>query len=181
MSKPLSDRVRSRIGSTLISDYGSAETSCVAAAPLSAIDSICKAAGYVASGMVVEIVDDNDRPVPAGQEGIVRIRGDYAATGYINDVEASEEFSHGNRFYPGDLGSVTPESLLIISGRRTSVLNLGGEKIKLDNRRCDRLFQRGSRRCRYRSGESIRRRRGLGCNCSAPADQRRSIAATLSK
>jgi acyl-CoA synthetase (AMP-forming)/AMP-acid ligase II len=32
-------------------------------------------------------------------------------------------------FYPGDVGSLTPENLLIISGRQNNILNLGGEKI----------------------------------------------------
>jgi len=130
MSKSLSDRVRSRIASNLICDYGSAETSCVAAAPVSALEGVFGAVGYVTPGMSVEIVDDSARRLPRGREGAVRIRGDYAATEYVNDAEASQQFFRDGWFYPGDLGSVTPEGLLIISGRQSSVLNLGGEKVK---------------------------------------------------
>ena len=130
ISKFLSDRARSRIGSNLISDYGSAETSCVAAAPVSAIEGVPGAVGYITPGMAVEIVDDSGRPLPTGKEGLVRIRGDYMATEYVNDPEASRRFFRDGWFYPGDLGSLTREGLLIISGRQTSILNLGGEKIK---------------------------------------------------
>jgi len=130
LSKSLSERVRSRIGSTLISDYGSAETSCVAAAPVSAIENIAGAVGYVTPGIIVEIVDDADRLLPTGEEGIVRIRGDYAATEYVNDPEATRRFFRNGWFYPGDLGSTTRDGALIITGRQTSILNLGGEKIK---------------------------------------------------
>ena len=132
ISKFLSERARSRIGSNLISDYGSAEMSCVAAAPVSAIESVPGAVGYITPGMAVEIVDDGGRPLPTGKEGLVRIRGDYMATEYVNDPEASRRFFRDGWFYPGDLGSLTREELLIISGRQTSILIFGGEKIKLE-------------------------------------------------
>jgi acyl-coenzyme A synthetase/AMP-(fatty) acid ligase len=130
LSKFLSDRVRGRIGSNLISDYGSAETSCTAAAPISAIESFPGAVGYVTPGMTIEIIDEGDRPLPTGAEGLVRIRGDYMASEYVNDEETSRQFFRNGWFYPGDLGSITREGLLIISGRQKSILNVGGEKIK---------------------------------------------------
>ncbi len=129
MTNALKARVRGRIGSNLICDYGSAETSCVASAPMSALDAVPGAVGYVTPGMTVEIVDESDRPLGRGQQGIVRIRGDYAATGYVNDAAASARLFRGGWFYPGDLGSLTQDGLLVISGRQSSVLNLGGEKI----------------------------------------------------
>lgn len=130
LSKSLSQRVRNRIGTILISDYGSAETSCVATAPVSAIENIAGAVGYVTPGMIVEIVDDEGQRLPAGEEGIVRIRGDYAATEYVNDPEATRRFFRDGWFYPGDLGTLTRDGMLIVTGRQTSILNLGGEKIK---------------------------------------------------
>jgi acyl-coenzyme A synthetase/AMP-(fatty) acid ligase len=129
LSKSLSDRVRSRIGSKLICDYGSAETSCVASAPVSMLEGTPGAVGFVTPGMSVEIVDNSGRNLSAGQEGLVRIRGDYVAQKYVNDEEASQHFFRDGWFYPGDLGSMTTDGFLIISGRQTSVLNLGGEKI----------------------------------------------------
>jgi acyl-coenzyme A synthetase/AMP-(fatty) acid ligase len=130
ISKFLSDRARSRIGSNLISDYGSAETSCVATAPVSAIENVAGAVGYITPGMAVEIVDDGGHPLPTGREGLVRIRGDYMASEYVNDPEASHRFFRDGWFYPGDLGLLTREGALIISGRQTAILNLGGEKVK---------------------------------------------------
>jgi acyl-CoA synthetase (AMP-forming)/AMP-acid ligase II len=68
--------------------------------------------------------------LPAGAEGIVRIRGPYNVTSYSGDAEESARtFRHG-WFYPGDLGRLTRNQLLAISGREKSVMNLGGDKIK---------------------------------------------------
>ena len=129
LSDVLLERVRSRLGPRIIMDYGSAETSCVASAPVSLLEEVPGAVDIVTPGMMVEIVDANDRPVGAGQEGIVRIRGDYAASAYVGDVSASGQAFRDGWFYPGDLGSLTADGLLVISGRQSSVLNLGGEKI----------------------------------------------------
>ena len=87
LSDVLLDRVRSRLGSRVIMDYGSAETSCVASAPVDLLEETHGAVGVVTPGMTVEIVDENDRLAEAAQEGIVRIRGDYAAREYLGDTK----------------------------------------------------------------------------------------------
>jgi len=130
LSKSLSDRVRARFGPNLICDYGSAETSCAAAADARALEHIPGAVGYVTPGMMIQIVDDKDRELPIGREGLVRIRGDYIADGYFGDPEASAEFFRGGWFYPGDIGSLSRDKMLIISGRKKTILNVAGEKIK---------------------------------------------------
>lgn len=87
------------------------------------------AAGYVTPGARIEIVDETDRPVPAGTDGIVRIASEFAVDRYIDDpIESAKVFRNG-WFYPGDLGSLTPDNLLVISGRLNNILNIGGEKI----------------------------------------------------
>jgi acyl-coenzyme A synthetase/AMP-(fatty) acid ligase len=130
MSKPLSERVRTRLGPNLINDYGSAETSCVAAADVRAMENVSGAVGYIAPGMTVQIVDENNRMLAAGQEGLIRIRGDTVAERYFGDPKASAEFFRDGWFYPGDIGFLTDEGMLIISGRQRTILNVSGDKIK---------------------------------------------------
>ena len=129
LSSGLAERVGSRMGSNMVAAYGSAETSLVASAPAYAIHDVPGAVGYVTPGMSVEIVDETDRPMPAGQSGLVRIRGDYMVPGYFNETQSSSRIFRDGWFYPGDIGSLTADGVLIISGRQTAVLNLGGEKI----------------------------------------------------
>jgi acyl-CoA synthetase (AMP-forming)/AMP-acid ligase II len=83
----------------------------------------------VTPGVRFEIVDEADRALPAGSEGIVRIRSEFAVDRYIDDpVESALVFRDG-WFYPGDIGALTADDLLIVSGRQNSVLNAGGGKL----------------------------------------------------
>jgi acyl-coenzyme A synthetase/AMP-(fatty) acid ligase len=130
LSKALSDRVRARMCTNLISSYGSTETSIVATAPAAITASIPGAVGYVTPGVTVEIVDANGQALAPTKEGIVRIRSEYNADCYLGDPEESEKSFRDGWFYPGDLGYLTAEKLLVISGRERAVLNLGGDKVK---------------------------------------------------
>ena len=47
----------------------------------------------------------------------------------MNDDTASRDVFRDGWFYPGDMGTVTQDGMLIIGGREKSVLNLGGDKI----------------------------------------------------
>jgi acyl-CoA synthetase (AMP-forming)/AMP-acid ligase II len=129
LSNRLAESVGTRMGSNVVAAYGSAEASLVASAPAHAIRDTAGAVGYVTPGMRVEIVDDSDRPVPPGKSGIVRIRGDHVVSGYFNEMQSPSQIFRDGWFYPGDIGSLTAEGMLVISGRHKAVLNLGGEKI----------------------------------------------------
>jgi acyl-coenzyme A synthetase/AMP-(fatty) acid ligase len=129
ISRALADRVRSRICSNLVTFYGATEVHGIAAATVQAIEGISGAVGYVLPWMAIEAVDQSGRPLPRGQEGLLRIRGPFSIAGYMGDAAASGDVFRDGWFYPGDLGTVTPEGLLIIGGREKSVLNLGGDKI----------------------------------------------------
>jgi acyl-coenzyme A synthetase/AMP-(fatty) acid ligase len=125
----LVDRARPRICAHLITGYGSTETAMSATAPAHRISNIHGAAGYVTPGMRIEIVDEMDRALPAGTEGIVRIFSEYAIDRYVDDaIESAKVFRNGY-FYPGDLGRLTADNLLVISGRQNDVLNAGGGKM----------------------------------------------------
>ena len=129
LPRPLLERVRPRLCSHLITGYGSTETAMSATAPAHRIAQIPGAAGYVTPGMRIEIVDEMDRAVPPGTEGIVRISSEFGVDRYVDDpVESAEVFRDG-WFYPGDLGSLTGDGLLVISGRQNAVLNSGGGKL----------------------------------------------------
>jgi acyl-CoA synthetase (AMP-forming)/AMP-acid ligase II len=129
LPRPLLERVRPRLCSHLITGYGSTETAMSATAPAHRIAHIPGAAGYVTPGVRIEIVDEMDRAVPTGVEGIVRVSSEFGIDGYMDDPAESAQVFRDGWFYPGDLGSLTSEKLLIISGRQNDVLNAGGGKM----------------------------------------------------
>ncbi|MDR3513931.1 MAG: fatty acid--CoA ligase family protein [Caulobacteraceae bacterium] len=82
----------------------------------------------VCEGIEVQIVDDNDQPLPAGQTGVVRMRTT-GVEGYLGDPQTSAAFFRGGFFYPGDLGVLREDGRLSLQGRVTDVINVGGDKI----------------------------------------------------
>jgi acyl-CoA synthetase (AMP-forming)/AMP-acid ligase II len=129
LSRSLSERLRSRICSHLIAAYGSTETSMSAVAYAHEIAEVPRAVGFVTSGVVVQIVDSSGTPVPPGQDGSLRVRSEYSVDGYFGNPEESSKVFRNGWFYPGDLGTLNADGLLVISGREQTVLNLGGSKI----------------------------------------------------
>ena len=129
LPRPLVERVRPRLCKHLITGYGSTETAMSATAPAHEIAHIDGAAGYVTPGMRIEIVDEKDRPLSRGTEGIVRVSSEFGIDRYIDDPAESAKVFRNGWFYPGDLGSLTADNLLIILGRQNDVLNAGGGKM----------------------------------------------------
>jgi acyl-coenzyme A synthetase/AMP-(fatty) acid ligase len=86
LPKPLVDRVWPRLCRNLVTVYGATETGSAVTAPAPDISGIPGAAGYPVPGVRVEIVDADDKPVPAGSEGIVRIASEYGVDRYIDDA-----------------------------------------------------------------------------------------------
>ena len=129
LSRSLSDRLRSRICSHLIAAYGSTEASMTAVAHAHEIAPVPRAVGFVTPGVAVEIVDSSETLLPPGQVGRLRVRSEYAVNAYLGDTEESKRVFRDGWFYPGDLGSLDADGLLVITGREQAMLNLGGDKI----------------------------------------------------
>jgi acyl-CoA synthetase (AMP-forming)/AMP-acid ligase II len=77
-------------------------------------------------GVEVEVVDDEDRPLPADAVGRIRYRGPGVATGYHLDPEASVERFRDGWFYPGDLAAIDADGFVCLRGRREDVIIRGG-------------------------------------------------------
>jgi len=78
-------------------------------------------------GIQLQIVDDDGEPVPAGESGDVRYRGPGLASGY-SAPDAEESFRAG-WFYPGDRGWLTEAGTLVLDGRTSEIVNVGGVKV----------------------------------------------------
>jgi acyl-CoA synthetase (AMP-forming)/AMP-acid ligase II len=77
----------------------------------------------------VEIVDEDDRPLPAGRLGLVRIRVIDGASGYLGDAAVSRTFFRDGCFYPGDLAVAAPDGRIALQGRATEVIHVDGGKV----------------------------------------------------
>lgn len=129
LDKRLLQRARAHLCHDLCSIYGSTEYATVAVAPSELLEEIDGVAGYVIGGATVEIVDDDGRVLPVGEQGRVRTRGISAAEGYVDGTLNRMQAFPKEGFCLGDLGFMTPQHYLVISGRENAVINLGGDKI----------------------------------------------------
>lgn len=93
--------------------YGQTEMSSLATA-LGPEDQIRKAgsAGRPALNVETCIVDDQDRPLPAGEVGEIVHRSPHATVGYLGRPEKTAEAFSGGWFHSGDLGYLDDEGYL---------------------------------------------------------------------
>lgn len=129
LATSLSDRVRAHMCSYVVHGYGATEGNPVAGAYVHQTAHIKGAVGYITPGMVVEAVDDTGNVLKPGIEGHIRFRGDKCVDGYVGNPLGSEKFFRDGWFYPGDIGAITTDRILVISGRSKSIIDLGGDKI----------------------------------------------------
>lgn len=129
LSQTLSDRVRSRLSSHLVNVYGSTEASVTATAPAHALSLTQRAVGYITPGVSVEVVDESGNAMRPPGEGIIRVRSAFAVDRYVGSHAESEIPFRDGWFYPGDLGTVSADGLLLLTGRQKTVLSVGGDKM----------------------------------------------------
>jgi acyl-coenzyme A synthetase/AMP-(fatty) acid ligase len=77
----------------------------------------------------IEVVDENDQPVPANTAGLVRVRSNSMVKEYFREPEATARAFRDGWFYPGDLGELSDDGQLMIAGRANDQFNLAGIKV----------------------------------------------------
>ena len=82
--------------------------------------------GFPFPGMEAKIFDENEKELPAGEEGEIVIRGDNVMKGYYNRKEESEKALRGGWFHTGDLGKVDEEGYFFVTGHKKRMLIMAG-------------------------------------------------------
>jgi acyl-coenzyme A synthetase/AMP-(fatty) acid ligase len=116
---------RAKLCTNVWVSYGSTEMGNMSSGTSSVLETDEGCAGYVWPWMEIETVDGNGRPLPRGQDGIIRVRSPEAASYAGPGGELIDMYTDG-WFYTGDVGRVGPDGLLTITGRASDVINRGG-------------------------------------------------------
>jgi long-chain acyl-CoA synthetase len=85
--------------------------------------------GIARTGTAVRLVDDAGRPVPAGAEGEVAVRGETVMAGYWNRPEATAEALRDGWLLTGDMGRMDAQGFLTLLDRKKDVIISGGSNI----------------------------------------------------
>jgi acyl-coenzyme A synthetase/AMP-(fatty) acid ligase len=128
LSQAVAHEARLRLSQDILISYGATECGSTTMGPATMLQADAGAAGYPVPGARVEIVDAKGKVLPAGQQGEVRIVTERTSAGYIGDPEATAKAFRKDGFYPGDVGRLRPDGLLVIEGRSDERMNLGGRK-----------------------------------------------------
>lgn len=129
LTDTLRDEITRRFTPNLTNLYGSNETQGMTVADRKTQEAYPGTVGRPMAGVELEIVDEQDRPVPAGQAGRIRVRSSWMPSGYLNaGDEANRNFRNG-WVYVGDVGVMSAEGLLFLRGRVDDMMNLDGFKI----------------------------------------------------
>lgn len=77
----------------------------------------------------VRIVDDMEKDVPQGQDGEILARGPSMFLGYADQQQTAQAITADGYFRTGDIGCITPEGAVLITGRKKDLIIRGGENI----------------------------------------------------
>jgi acyl-coenzyme A synthetase/AMP-(fatty) acid ligase len=123
--------------------YASTEMGAVAVGSGGVLEREEGCVGYVLPGVVVEVVDEEDRSVAAGQAGNVRVRPQRQAF-YVGPAgEKNDVLRNDGWFYPGDIARLYADGRLVILGRSGDIINKGG--VIIDPEMIEEAFRRDPR------------------------------------
>jgi acyl-CoA synthetase (AMP-forming)/AMP-acid ligase II len=85
--------------------------------------------GVPRTGVLVKVVDDDDRELPAGEVGEVVTNSDCVMEGYWGNPSATAETLRGGWLHTGDLGSFDEDGFLTLRDRSKDMIISGGSNI----------------------------------------------------
>jgi malonyl-CoA/methylmalonyl-CoA synthetase len=117
-----------RTGHQILERYGMSEAGIIASNPLGGERSP-GTVGYALPGVEIRIAA-NGRPCAPGEPGIVEVRGPNVFKGYWRMPEATlEAFRSGGWFSTGDVGFLSEDGRLTLSGRAKDLIIVGGYNV----------------------------------------------------
>jgi len=124
-------------GCSFLQGYGMTETTAAAtyllpedhARALDGRPELLLSAGRALLGTEIRIVDEDGRPLPAGEVGEVAVRGPQLMRGYWNLPESTKEALRGGWMHTGDAGALDAEGYLFIRDRVKDMIVSGGENV----------------------------------------------------
>ncbi|CAM3295861.1 malonyl-CoA synthase [Paracoccus nototheniae] len=119
-----------RTGQMILERYGMTETCMIASNPYEGAR-IAGAVGMALPGITVRITDrETGTPLPAGEIGLIEVKGPNVFQGYWNMPEkTASEFRPDGFFITGDLGTIEADGYLRIVGRDKDLVISGGYNV----------------------------------------------------
>jgi len=119
---------RERTGLTILERYGMSETGMLTSNPLQG-DRLAGTVGYPLEGVEVRLRDDRGEETPAGDIGVLQVKGPNVFSGYWGKPELNKTEFQDGFFITGDLVQRQPDGRISIVGRNKDMVISGGLNI----------------------------------------------------
>lgn len=127
--RPLVAKAREALGAAIISAWGMSENGAVTTARIEdPEEKVTGTDGCPLPGMEVRVVDLSGQPVPAGEEGMLQVRGCSNFIGYLKRPGLAQVDRDG-WFDTGDIARMDADGYIRIAGRSKDIIIRGGENI----------------------------------------------------
>ncbi|MBG0817930.1 AMP-binding protein [Planomonospora sp. ID82291] len=121
-------RLRAELFPQVVTAYGLTE-SCGTVTSCSLGDddaTVAGTSGRPIEGVEVKVADGGGRPVPAGEDGEILVRGHNVMLGYLDDPGATAEAVRDGWLVTGDRGRLDARGNLTVTGRSKDMFTVGG-------------------------------------------------------
>lgn len=88
-----------------------------------------EAVGYGLSAYEIGILNEDLKPLPNGEIGLLAIKGPGMFDGYLSPVTVRDDVLKNGWFLTGDYASHSTDGLIEIKGRKKVVINVSGNKV----------------------------------------------------
>ncbi|MHA6797471.1 AMP-binding protein (plasmid) [Pseudonocardia bannensis] len=132
VSPELVRRATDALGCHVCRAYGSTEyPTAVASSPSDPANKCAETDGRALGAVQFRVVDDADRPVPAGEAGELQLIGPEMFLGYLDSGLDNTAFDADGWFRTGDLAVIDDDGFVTITGRKKDIIIRGGENISV--------------------------------------------------
>jgi acyl-CoA synthetase (AMP-forming)/AMP-acid ligase II len=123
--------IRRRLGVPVVNRYASTEASIISGTrPGDTDDRVATTVGRPNRGVEVRVCDEDGRPLPPGEVGIVQCRSAAMACGYWRDPDATRRaFTPDGWLVTGDVGRIDEAGYLTLVGRHGDMYIRGGYNV----------------------------------------------------
>jgi long-chain acyl-CoA synthetase len=120
----LAEDFHNKFGKRIIQGYGATECKIITVNSSGPVGSV----GSPIADTEIEIVDENDSPLPEGEIGEIRITGPSLMTEYLQQPDVTSLVLHNGHYHTGDLGFIK-DGYVFISGRSKDMIIVAGNKV----------------------------------------------------
>jgi long-chain acyl-CoA synthetase len=113
----------------VLEGYGLSETSPVSTSNHPDRERKPGSIGTPLEGVEMQVVDEDDNPLPQGEVGEIVIRGHNVMKGYWQRPEATAEAMRGGWFHSGDMARIDEEGYFYIVDRKKDLIIRGGYNV----------------------------------------------------